>query len=122
MFRGNFFSVRVILVLVLIGLILFYVGGMVCLAGINNEKYDYDEYDDRQDDSLGAGNVYKAGLIILFVGALLSHIGLFAGGIANKELNPTVRVAMISMGIALLILIVILILFGPVMRATVGPF
>ena len=115
------FSVRIILALVLAGLILFYVGSIVCIGSINTTKYDRDDYDKANDDKYLAMLMYKIGLIILVIGGLLAHIGLFGGGVANKDIDPNVRTAMVSMGIALLIITILIILLAPSMRSAVGP-
>ncbi len=119
---GGLFSVKIIAALLLVGVILFYIDGMVCIAAQNTDQYDTDEYEDKIDDRYGAMTVYKVGLLIMSVGGLLALIALVGGAIMNKDIDTRVRAAMIAMAIALLILIVIIILISPGMRTAVGPY
>lgn len=105
---GPIFSVKLIAILALVGIILFYVGGIICIGAINTNLSGVDV-----DDLETAQLIYKVGLIILAVGGLIALIALVGGGLLNKEIDPQVRVGMISMGIALLVLLVIIVLASP---------
>jgi hypothetical protein len=121
---GQGMSVKVIVILAIIGLILFYVGGMICLGAINTQKYeieDQSDYDKYKDDTHNAMFMYKIGLIILAIGGLLALIALVGGGITNTQIDPKVRATMIGMGIALIVLIVVIVLASPGTRMAVVP-
>jgi hypothetical protein len=111
---GPIFSVKLIAILTIIGLILFYVGGIICIGSFNTDLQERDI-----DDVENAQVMYKVGLIILSVGGLLALIALVGGGILNTEINPQIRAAMISMGIALIVLIVVIALASPGTRSAV---
>jgi hypothetical protein len=101
---------HLIAIIVVIGVILFFVGAIVCNASTITEIYD--EPEDREEAQESARSMYKIGTIIADAGALVACIGIFYGALMCTRLEPALRVAMLSVGTAIIIVTLIVMLLG----------
>jgi len=86
----DIFSKKMVAMFIVIGLILMFVGAMVCNASeITNAK---DRIDD--DKREGALATYKDGMIVYNVGMLLLVLILFASALLGKEFTEYMRLGM----------------------------
>ena len=114
------FSSSLVLVLVIVGIILFFIGMMVTtsVVFIKSPKYsdypDYDQYEQAlKDYTTKVNNVRGSGSILIELSGMIACIGLFGGAIDNKTLAVNLKCAFISGGISFLITVmIILTIFG----------
>jgi hypothetical protein len=108
----NFFNKGIIMMLVLMGIVMFFVGLMI-LSGAGMVKppsgsgTDYDNYRDTMRNMGGAGR------LVIEIGGLLACIGLVCGGIVADDVSDKIRAVMVSAGVAFIVsTLVVLGLFG----------
>jgi hypothetical protein len=97
----NFLSKGIINILVLIGIVMFFVGLMVLSSMVfvkaPTNQSDLDNYHNTLRAMTGGGN------IMIEIGGLLACIGLVCGGIAAEDVSDKIRAVMVSAGIAVVI-------------------
>ena len=97
----NFLSKGIINVLVLIGIVMFFVGLMVLSSMVfvkaPTSSSDSENYHNTLRNMTGGGN------IMIEIGGLLACIGLVCGGIAAEDVSDKIRAVMVSAGIAVVI-------------------
>ena len=111
-------SPQIIAIIVVIGVVLFFVGAIVCNSSAITEVSD--DAEDQKEAREDARKMYKIGTILVDVGALVACVGIFYGALAPTRLDLALRVAMLSVGTAIIIVILIVMLLGPTMGATAG--
>ncbi|MDI6916453.1 MAG: hypothetical protein QMC80_01500 [Thermoplasmatales archaeon] len=57
-------------------------------------------------------SLYKAGTIVLDIGALITTLALFGGAMVSNEIDVKLKVAMLSVATAILIVMLIMALMG----------
>jgi hypothetical protein len=78
---------------------------------------DYGEWKEKREDArLG----YKIGTIIATAGALVACVGIFWGALGSARLDIALRIAMLSVGTAIIIVTLIIMLLGGMVGKTVG--
>lgn len=97
----NFFNKGIVMMLVLMGIVMFFVGLMI-LSGAGmveppSNSSDYDSYRDTIRNMTGAGR------LVIEIGGLLACIGLICGGIVADDVSDKIRAVMVSAGIAIVI-------------------
>ena len=94
----DLFSKKMVALFIVIGLILMFVGAIVCNASKITDKDDAADLD-KQYDALG---IYKAGTIIYNVGMVLLVIILLGAAILGKEFTDYTRLGMfVAVGLIL---------------------
>ena len=103
---GGFFSKKIVTIFILVGVLLFFIGAILCngaaVTEINPDARDIE----------GARSFYKAGTIVLEIGALVTTLALLGGGIASDEIDIKLKISMLSVGTAILIVTLIMVLMG----------
>lgn len=103
---GGFFSKKIVTIFILIGVLLFFIGAILCngaaITKVNSDTGDIE----------GARSLYKAGTIVLDIGALITILALFGGGIASDEIDIKLKISMLSVATAILIVTLIMVLMG----------
>ena len=95
---GGIFSKKIVALFIVIGLILMFVGAIVCNASKITDKDDIGDL----DKQCGALATYKAGTIIYNVGMLLLIIILLGAALLGKEFTEYMRIGMfIAVGLIL---------------------
>jgi len=124
--RKDMISTRLILIMMIVGMILFYVGLMVLVSTIlmkPPQEPDYDEYDsyDEYEEAVksyekrmqeyqdSVRNMIGIGDLVIIAGGIVESIGFFGGGVGNSEHDPKIRVALISGGVTVQIVVFIII-------------
>ena len=98
-----FFSNQVVLVTVIVGIIMIFLGLMIGTS--------LTFQDDPKEDVVR--NTHGSGRIVLEIGGLLTCLGFFGGAINNENLDVRIKVAFISAGIGFIITVLIVLnLFG----------
>lgn len=98
--RKDMISTRLILIMMIVGMILFYVGLMVLVSTIFMKP---PLEPDRVRNMIGIGD------LIIIAGGIVESIGFFGGGVGNSEHDPKIRVALISGGVTVQIVVFIII-------------
>ena len=90
------------MILVLMGIVMFFVGLMILSSTvlIKAPSYSSSDYSGYQDTIRNMGG---AGRLVIEVGGLLACIGLVCGGIAAEDVSDKIRAVMVSAGIAVVI-------------------
>lgn len=92
------FSKKMVALFIVIGLILMFVGAIVCNASKITDKDDAAD----QDKIYDAKAVYKAGTIVYNVGMLLLIITLLGAALLGKEFTEYMRLGMfVAVGLIL---------------------
>jgi len=86
--------------MMIVGMILFYVGLMVLVSTIFMKP---PLEPDRVRNMIGIGD------LIIIAGGIVESIGFFGGGVGNSEHDPKIRVALISGGVTVQIVVFIII-------------
>lgn len=103
---GGFFSKKIVTIFILIGVLLFFIGAILCNgAAVTKANPNIGETE-------GAMSLYKAGTIVLDIGALITTLALFGGAMVSNEIDVKLKVAMLSVATAILIVMLIMALMG----------
>lgn len=113
------FSTSTVGVILIIGVIIFFVGAILCNSAAITKSYsssDYDTYTEYQKTTNEAKEnarlTYKIGTIIADIGALIACIGIFAGALLCTKIELALRVALLSVGTAIIVVTLVLMLLG----------
>lgn len=109
-YQSTGISLNMIAGIVVIGIVIFFVGAIICNASIPTETpTDYEAQKTQKKDTR---NMYKAGTILADIGALIASIGIFYGALTCKQLENTLKVAMLSVGTTIIVVVLVLMLLG----------
>jgi hypothetical protein len=110
--------------IVIIGVIIFFIGAILCNASVITESgtygYPYGYGEDWKSKVETARLIYKIGTIIATTGALIACVGIFIGALGTTKLDLALRIAMLSVGTAIIIVTLVIMLLGGVMSKTAG--
>lgn len=106
-------------IIVVIGIVIFFVGAIICNASIPTETPS--SYEAQKTQKRDMRNMYKAGTILADIGALIASIGIFYGALTCRELENTLKVAMLSVGTTIIVVVLILMLLGAPSGALTSP-
>ena len=113
------FSTSMVGVILIIGVVIFFVGAILCNSAVITKSYsssDYDSYDEYEkatkESRENARLIYKIGTIIADIGALIACVGIFAGALLCTKIELALRVALLSVGTAIIVVTLILMLLG----------
>ncbi|MEW6070734.1 MAG: hypothetical protein AB1485_08970 [Candidatus Thermoplasmatota archaeon] len=106
--------------IVIIGVVIFFIGAILCNASVITEtaRYTYPYEEEWQKKVENSRLIYKIGTIIATTGALVACVGIFTGALASTKLDLALRIAMLSVGTAIIIVTLIIMLLGGVMGRT----
>jgi hypothetical protein len=106
----HFFNKGIIMVLVLMGLVMFFVGLMILSSTVLIKPPNSGDTSSYSDTIRNMGG---AGRLVIEIGGLLACIGLVCGGIVAEDVTDKIRAVMVSAGVAFVIsTLVVLGLFG----------
>lgn len=113
------FSTSAVGVILIVGVVIFFVGAILCNSAVITKSYsssDYDSYDEYEkatkDARENARLTYKIGTIIADIGALIACVGIFAGALLCTKIELALRIALLSVGTTIIIVTLILMLLG----------
>ncbi|MDI6708774.1 MAG: hypothetical protein QME47_06805 [Candidatus Thermoplasmatota archaeon] len=114
--------------IVVIGVVIFFVGAILCNASVITEEkstYGYGtEYEAKMKEwkvkTENARLIYKIGTIFASVGALVACVGIFTGALGSTKLDLALRIAMLSVGTAIIIVTLVIMLLGGMFVRTTG--
>lgn len=107
-------STTAIAVIVIVGILIFFIGAIICNASVTTGSNP--STGERENARL----VYKVGTILVDTGALVACIGIFSGALASKDMDIALRIAMLSVGTAIIIVVLVVMLFGGTMSKVAG--
>jgi len=121
------FSTSAVGVILIVGVVIFFVGAILCNSAVITKSYSYSDYDSYE----GYGNAtkeakenarltYKIGTIIADIGALIACVGIFAGALLCTKIELALRVALLSVGTAIIVVTLVLMLLGAPFGMVVG--
>jgi TRAP-type uncharacterized transport system fused permease subunit len=121
------FSTSAVGVILIVGVVIFFVGAILCNSAVITKSYsssDYDSYEDYQkatkETRENARLTYKIGTIIADIGALIACVGIFAGALLCTKIELALRIALLSVGTAIIVVTLILMLLGAPFGMWVG--
>jgi len=133
------FSTSAVGVILIVGVVIFFVGAILCNSAVITDqperpeypKYaDYETHGDYQNATKdyekkmedynteikgmkeNARFTYKIGTIIADIGALIACVGIFAGALLCTKIELALRVALLSVGTAIIVVTLVLMLLG----------
>lgn len=125
--RKKEFSTGVIGVILIIGVVIFFVGAILCNSAVITKSYsssDYDSYGEYQNATKEAKEnarlTYKIGTIVADIGALIACVGIFAGALLCTKIELALRIALLSVGTAIIVVTLVLMLLGAPFGMVVG--
>lgn len=141
------FSTTAVGVILIIGVIIFFVGAILCNSAVitsQPERPEYPSYSDypnysdytnatkeygekmkdyeaaTKESKENARLTYKIGTIIADIGALIACVGIFAGALLCTKIELALRVALLSVGTTIIVVTLILMLLGAPFGMVVG--
>jgi len=109
---------RVAGMIVLFGVLIFFVGAIILQSATIIKSPDYDDYDDSDDYDKAREDYYDSirnlsggGRILNWVGAMIIALPLYIIGISSEEMDWKVRASMLSAGTALVIATMVVTMF-----------
>ena len=121
------FSTGAIGVILIIGVVIFFVGAILCNSAVITKSYsssDYASYDEYQSATKEAREnarlTYKIGTIVADIGALIACVGIFAGALLCTKIELALRIALLSVGTAIIVVTLVLMLLGAPFGMVVG--
>lgn len=107
-------STTAVAVIVIVGILIFFIGAILCNASVTTG------YSPSKGEIENARLVYKIGTILVDTGALVACIGIFAGALVSKNMDIALRIAMLSVGTSIIIVVLVVMLFGGTMSKVAG--
>jgi len=141
------FSTGAVGVILIIGVVIFFVGAILCNSAVitsqpERPEYpnysDYENYSDYQNATKdyeeaikdyeketretkeNARLTYKIGTIVADIGALIACVGIFAGALLCTKIELALRIALLSVGTAIIVVTLVLMLLGAPFGMVVG--
>ena len=106
------FSTSAVGVILIVGVVIFFVGAILCNSAVITKSYSYSDYDSYKEAKENARLTYKIGTIIADIGALIACVGIFAGALLCTKIELALRVALLSVGTAIIVVTLVLMLLG----------
>lgn len=107
-------STTAVAVIVIVGVLIFFIGAIICNASVTTGS------NPSTGERESARLVYKVGTILVDTGALVACLGIFSGALASKDMDIALRIAMLSVGTAIIIVVLVVMLFGGTMSKVAG--
>lgn len=110
--RKRGFSTSMVGVILIIGVVIFFVGAILCNSAVITKSYSYSNYDEYKEARENARLTYKIGTIVADIGALIACVGIFAGALLCTKIELALRIALLSVGTTIIVVTLILMLLG----------
>jgi len=117
----SMFGAKVVTVMVLIGVILFMIGGAMATMAPDTEPVDPTEPDDVRDATVKAYNNYKRGATLMVMGNCILILFLVGGSLQAHDVSPYVRLGLLIFCGMMMFATIFLVISTPATMLQTGP-
>ena len=117
----SMFGAKVVTAMVLIGVILFIIGGAMATMAPDTEPVDPTEPDDVRDATQQAYNNYKRGATLMVLGNSILILFLVGGSLQATDVSPYVRLGLLIFCGMMMFATIFLVISTPATMLQTGP-
>jgi hypothetical protein len=117
----SMFGAKVVTAMVLIGVILFIIGGAMATMAPDTEPVDPTEPDDVRDATQQAYNNYKRGATLMVLGNSILILFLVGGSLQATDVSPYVRLGLLIFCGMMMFATIFLVVSTPATMLQTGP-
>ena len=103
----SMFSGKMVAIVSLIGILLLFLGGIICITAKNTEKTDPSDVTDR---NVTSQTQYKWGAVVMVLGAMLMLMFMVGAAAMSPDIPPNVRVGLLVFSAIVIFTIVFLVI------------